>query len=77
MVEARKSKLIDPETEAPLVNVARSTHEYCNLVQVMTGYLEMLAARTEDKISLQYIENVQAAVHKLSELAGDIEAHNG
>jgi signal transduction histidine kinase len=44
-----------------------AAHEMSNLLQVVSGYLELLAARTDDTISRRYIDNAQLAARGLSE----------
>lgn len=60
----------DLKAEAAHRDWGSLAHELCNLVQVVSGYLEMLATRTEDVLSLGYIENAQAAADELTQLAG-------
>jgi hypothetical protein len=57
------------KTGAAGVEEGAPAHKLCNLVQVVSGYLEMLAARTQDVLSLQYIATAHAAADQIRELA--------
>jgi signal transduction histidine kinase len=43
-------------------------HELANLVQALSGNLELIAARTADEHALRYIANARAAAKQLEEL---------
>ena len=42
-----------------------SAHQLNNLLQVVSGYLELLARRTDDPISRGYIETAQTALARI------------
>jgi signal transduction histidine kinase len=44
-------------------------HELGNLLQVVSGNLELAAARATDEASLRYLANAMAAAEQLAELA--------
>lgn len=52
-----------------------AAHEISNLLQVVSGYLELLAARTDDTISCRYIESAQLAARGLSEAVEKLGWH--
>jgi hypothetical protein len=61
------------EQEAVSAHGPQFTHELGNLVQVVSGYLELLAARTEDEVSLRYIATAQTAARQIAELNLDLD----
>ena len=44
-------------------------HELGNLLQVISGNLELVASRTSDETALRYLANARAAAEQLTELA--------
>jgi signal transduction histidine kinase len=44
-------------------------HDLGNLLQVVSGNLELLALRTTDEAALRYLANARAAAEQLTELA--------
>ena len=60
-----------PLPEKPVsaeLNPGDVAHDLANLVQVMGGNLELIAARNTDPRLLRYIENAGAAAEQLTEL---------
>jgi signal transduction histidine kinase len=51
-------------------------HKLCNLLQVVTGYLEMLARRTDDDVSLGYIATARTAADQLIDLSRQLPGSN-
>jgi signal transduction histidine kinase len=43
-------------------------HELANLMQALSGNLELIAARTTDEQALRYIANARAAARQLEDL---------
>lgn len=73
-------KLADPQWNAAILEQEAAsshgpdlTHELGNLVQVVSGYLELLATRTEDELSLRYIGTAQTAAQQIAELTLDLD----
>jgi len=50
------------------LNPGALAHELANLVQAVSGNLELIAARTEDDQAARYIANARAAARQLEEL---------
>ncbi|WP_162249646.1 hypothetical protein [Altererythrobacter sp. Root672] len=50
------------------------THELANLVQAVSGNLELLANRSLDETSLRYLGNAQLAAQHLVELTVGLQA---
>ncbi len=48
-------------------------HELANLVQALTGNLELAAARTSDEQAMRYIANARAAARQLEELTRKLQ----
>ena len=61
------------ELEAASALDLNLAHELGNLVQVVSGYLELLAIRTEDEDSCRYVATAQTAVQQIARLARDID----
>lgn len=57
------------ETYAAGKNGCGRAHHLLNLVQVVSGYMELLAGRTQDELSLRYLETAQTATQEITELA--------
>ena len=51
---------------------ASLAHSLNNLLQVVNGNLELLAARVEDPQQRGYIANAQAAARQITELANEL-----
>jgi two-component sensor histidine kinase len=55
--------------EAVRALASRVAHQLGNLVQVVSGNLELIAQRTTDETALRYLENARAAADQLTALA--------
>jgi two-component sensor histidine kinase len=53
--------------------VAGLAHNLRNLIQVVNGNLELIAARADDELTLRYLANAQTAAQLIAELARNIE----
>ena len=63
--------------ELPLtadVTLAVVAHELANLVQAVSGNLELIAARTTDETALRYIANARSAAQQLTELTTRLQS---
>ena len=49
-------------------------HELANLIQVVSGNLELIAARSHDDATQRYLENARAAAQQLTELSRRLSA---
>ena len=50
----------------------RLAHQLGNLLQVVSGNLELIAMRTADETTLRYLANARTAVGLLTELAREL-----
>jgi hypothetical protein len=48
-------------------------HNLRNLIQVVNGNLELIAARADDELTLRYLANAQTAAQLIAELARNLE----
>lgn len=48
---------------------ARVAHQLGNLLQVVSGNLELIAQRTTDEATLRYLANARTAAEQMTELA--------
>ena len=55
--------------EAVREQASRLAHQLGNLLQVVSGNLELIAQRTEDETTLRYLANARTAAEQLTELA--------
>ena len=55
--------------EAARELASRIAHRLGNLLQVVSGNLELVAQRTTDEAALRYLANAQTAAQQLTELA--------
>lgn len=63
---ARRPRSRRPSTDDSAIDLA---HDLANLVQVVGGNLELIAARVTDEPTLRYLENARAAAQQLTELS--------
>ena len=52
-------------------------HELANVVQAVSGNLELLAARVTDEPGRRYLANAQAAAQQLEELTRKLRGEDG
>jgi signal transduction histidine kinase len=52
---------------------ARLAHQLGNLLQVVSGNLELIAQRTTDETALRYIANARLAAEQLTELTRTLQ----
>jgi signal transduction histidine kinase len=65
----RKARTLPADSVGIDENAADVAHVLANLVQVVSGNLELIAGRTTDEHALRYLENARAAARQLEELA--------
>lgn len=63
-----------PSGEPVDLDVSELAHSLANVVQVVSGNLELLAARTNDPKALRYVENARTAAEQLAELTRKLRA---
>ena len=67
---AKRARRSEPDRDA-------LAHSLSNLVQAMSGNLELLAARETDETRRRYLANARAAAQQLEELIRDLRAKDG
>ena len=68
-----KSRGGKPDEEAAEQLLAGLSHNLRNLTQVVAGNLELVAARTDDELTLRYIANARLAAQLITELAQGLD----
>jgi len=68
--------MCEPASEpgAARPSLAFVAHELANLVQAVSGNLELIAARTTDETALRYIANARSAAQQLAELTAKLQS---
>ena len=63
-----------PEDESADRLLAGLTHNLRNLIQVVSGNLELVGGRTDDELALRYLANAKLAAQLIMELTEGLEA---